>query len=62
MAEVIQLPVKKKRAFVEPNAARYYCTRCGGDDCFQLLACGTVMCTHCNVVMQNLRITKAETP
>jgi late competence protein required for DNA uptake (superfamily II DNA/RNA helicase) len=62
MAEVIELPVKKKRVFLEADQARYYCTRCGRDDCFQLLACGTVLCRHCNVVLRNLRITKEDTP
>lgn len=62
MAEVIELPVKKKRVFVEADAARYYCTRCGGDDCFRLLACGTVMCSRCDVALRNLRISKDEIP
>lgn len=56
-AEVVELPVKRKRIFLEVDGPRYYCLRCDRDDCFKILSCGVVMCANCNVAMANLQVT-----
>jgi DNA-directed RNA polymerase subunit RPC12/RpoP len=54
-AEVIHLPVKKKKA--QDFGPSYYCLRCDGGD-FHLHANGVVNCSRCGSLMRNLFVTQ----
>lgn len=56
-AEVIPLPLKKKKEKPADYGPQFYCLRCDGGE-FSLHSNGVVTCARCGSLMRNIFVTQ----